>query len=458
MDSPQRFTLRKEYFGGILHDAIELSCELLTPEEYDLLSDLYAGEPFPVGDLEKMSDLLQEKIEVLREKGALVINNNTVSLIDTRRIPPPEKIPKGCLTAPIRVYDTYTLHCACNCKQCCASSSAAFSDLPRRTLAQTERIMRKFYEAGTMEWRFTGGEPTSCDDLLDAIGIAKGLGMAVMLNTNGSWDESMLHKIPNSGVDEIIISLEGGEQVNDTRRSKGMYRQAIRTFDQIALHNQEYPEKKIRVTLNMTIGADNAGEVEYVVRLGAQYGFNVNFVPLRPYGRARTELQGKMLSTEEFMNFSERVQQLREDPQILESGIRIIHKNMDLFSPDYPDRSGEPYPFNYSDCGALATGLGLGPDGRVNACSFLMDEEEYVGPNMLECSVQDAWLHPKMEFFRKAEKIACANCPFYMKQCEGMCRIMVMFNNGRIEDNKLMGTDPYCFRALMQKSMNGSTL
>ena len=152
------------------------------------------------------------------------------------------------------------------------------------------------------------------------------------------------------------------------------------------------------------------------------------------------------------MAFSRQVQVMREDPEIRTSGIRIIHRNMDLFCPDYPDSSRQPYPFNYAECGALSTGMGLCLDGRINACSFLMDDPEFVGPSLLEVSVQQAWLDPAMERFRRAEKVGCTDCRFYMRQCEGKCRAMVLTTGGAIRDGKLVGTDPYCYAPLMHGS------
>jgi len=449
MSIPERFTLRREYFGGVLHDAETMQCHILTHTEYDIL--LKAAQKSHVSVLELIKDELNPEVTKLRQIEAVKVNAfGGLVLVNTRIVPEPTVIPDHCLTAPIRVYHSFTRRCNLDCPQCCLNSNADFTE-QRMTLEQFEKVVQKFYEAGTMEWRFTGGEPTFCSDFIDAVRIAKSFGMAVMLNTNACWSEELTEKILQAGLIEIIISLEGSEEVNDSRRSPGTYRKILKVMDQISHHNKENPEKKIRVTINMTIGRDNVREVEFVVRLGAKYGYNVNFVPLRPYGRTPSQLPETMLSTEEFMRFSENVQRLREDPEIQASGIRVIHRNMDLFCPDYPDKSQEPYPFNYSDCGALATGFGLCPDGRVNACSFLMNDEEFLGPNMIDVSVQEAWLHPKMEHFRRAKKLGCHGCRFYMRQCEGKCRAMVLAEGGKIENGKLIGRDRYCFAHLMSK-------
>lgn len=465
----ERFTLRQEYFGGILHDAKEITCHLLSPEEFDILRRITLGEnAWQVlaqkahGDAYASFEFLttaqmEKKAKRLIEIGAL-IRDETKDIDDDRflypaairYIKPLVEIPQHCLTAPIRVYHTYTRLCNLRCPQCC-SSSGATQDEQRMTVPQIASVMQKFSEAGTMEWRFTGGEPTSCPDFLEVLSIAKGLGMAVMLNTNGCWSDELLERLPEAGIGEIIISVEGREEINAKRRSPGVLQKVERVLNRINAHNHNNPANKIRGTINMTVAKDNVSEIEFVMDLAASFGFNLNFVPLRPYGRTLTGLVDSMLSTAEFMDFSEKVQKLRESPCGVNSGIQIIHRNMDLFCPDYPDKTKLPYPFNYSDCGALSTGFGLCPDGRVNACSFLMSDPDFLGPSMLEVSVEEAWLHPRMEIFRRAAKIGCHGCRFYMRQCEGKCRAMVLANGGKIASGKLIGYDPYCFGNLMPK-------
>ena len=56
-----------------------------------------------------------------------------------------------------------------------------------------------------------------------------------------------------------------------------------------------------------------------------------------------------------------------------------------------------------------------------------------------------------MEHFRRAKKVGCGGCRFYMNQCEGKCIAMVLANKGRIENASLIGRDPYCFMPLMPK-------
>lgn len=403
----------------------------------------------------KNNEELKVRTEKFVKVGFLDISDTGhASLINVRVLPPPSTIREGVLTAPIRVYDTYTKKCNLDCAHCYFASNA-FVKEERRTIDQTADIMRKFYDAGAMEWRFTGGEPTVQPDLFDAIDVAKSFGMNVSLNTNGWWSEHTAQKIFNAGISEIVISLEGREKLNDQRRRKGAYNKALQSLDRIKDHNELHPDKKINVVINTAVGKDNINDIEFLIRLAARDGHNVNFIPLKPSGRARDTLQEDMLSTREFMQFSHSIQKLREDPDIAASGISIGHKYKDLFCPSYKDQSDKPFPFNYAECGALTTAISMLPDGRVFACPFVLELDkagEFIGPNMNTSSVEEAWYHPKIEKYRSAQKIGCEGCIFYKKQCRGACKATVLGYGGEIKDGKLLGKDPYCYAPLMKNT------
>ena len=107
-----RFTLRKEYFGGILHDVEALTCEVLSPSEYGVLArSAAAGSADPAWH--------RLGLAVGRRVGSA--GGVLAFLAALRPVPPAPIIPQNCLTAPIRIYDTFTRRCNLNCPQCCAA-------------------------------------------------------------------------------------------------------------------------------------------------------------------------------------------------------------------------------------------------------------------------------------------------------------------------------------------------
>lgn len=451
LEKAKRFTLRKEYFGGIVHDCITTDVQILTPDEYSLLTRLSTAEnSLTAGILGSIDSSLARSLDTFTKRGIVQVDGSGIKLVSTRLVKPPDKPPTDILTAPVRVYDTYTQRCNLSCDHCYAKSEADFKE-QRRTLDVTAEIMENFFMAGTAEWRFTGGEPTIYPDIFDAIKIAKELGMSVSLNSNAWWNPSTAERVLSSGIAELVVSLEGSEPVNDARRKKGAFRMAVKNLARIYEHNQQNPEEKINVVINTAVGRDNLQDVPFIVSFAAKHGFDVTFIPLKLSGRAGDVMASQVLTSREFMAFSELVQQLREREEVVQSGIRIHHRYKDLFGKEYKDKSGNPYPFSYSECGALTTAVSLLPDGRVFACPFVLGFPEFIGPKVTEVSIIEAWTDPSLEKFRRAEKTDCLDCEFYMQQCRGKCRATVLTNGGKIEDGKLIGEDPQCYVKLMSK-------
>lgn len=449
---PERFTLRKEYFGGLVYDAAKAKVELLRQAEYDLLARLASAEEqmfeFQLQSIPEIS----ERLKVFKKIGFVDAHTDgCLTLTSARIIPVLNPLPEGILTAPIRVFDSETQFCNFECPQCFFSSSNQVRE-NRRTLKQTVDIMRKFFDVGTMEWRFTGGEPTTQPDLFDAIDAAKRLGMNVGLYTNGWWSETKAQKVLDAGLNEIVISLEGRLEINDRRRKPGSFTKAVESLERIQEYNQGKTEGQIKGIIAATIGTDNISEIEFLVKLATRYGFDINFMPLKPSGRARNTFAGTYLQPREYMHFAQKVQEMRELSEVRNSSIEIILKYKDLFCGDYPDASGLPFPFNYSECSALTTAISILPDGRVYFCPFVLDVyqgEDFMGPNMINVTAYEAWFDPHFEKFRSVTKVGCTDCGFYMRQCRGACRASVLGHGGQIKDGQLLGEDPQCFAPLM---------
>jgi radical SAM protein with 4Fe4S-binding SPASM domain len=453
--TPDRFTLRKEYFGGLVLDSHSPKAEFLNPQEYEFLSRLKEAEGVFFSSVLENNPDLAKRVNAFAQTGFIERGlQGEVILTNIRLVSPPDQIRDGVLTAPIRVYDMYTRRCNLSCEHCYAASNPFIKE-DRRTIEQTADIMRKFYDSGAVEWRFTGGEPTVYPDLFDAIDIAQGLGMNVSMNSNGWWSENTAQKIVESGITEMVISIEGEPGTNDLRRKVGSYDHVVDALDRVDHHNRFKPDTRINVIINTAVGRDNVNDAEFVVKLAAKYGHDVNFLPLKPSGRARHGLQSVMLSTREWMEFSRKVQQLREDPEVKASGINLSHRYKDLFCPTAPDRSDKPYPFNYAECGATTTAISMFPDGRVFACPFVIEfdvDNKFVGPNMVTSSVEEAWNHVNIDTFRTAEKTqGCTDCDHLSKGCRGACKATVLGYGGEITEGKLIGEDPYCYVNLMNE-------
>lgn len=431
-----RFALRKEYFGGILLDYHEHNFNILSPEEFVFIKRLMDGEKC-VFD-KKFKIFLNE----FNKKNIISLSDNdeVILLCEIRRIIEPLKMTKNHLSAPLKVYDTYTKKCNLACKHCYASSSAALNE-KRRTILQTRSIMQKFYDVGVMEWNFTGGEPTIADDLLEAIKIAKSFNMKISLNTNGCWNFIFSKKLLNTKIDNLIISLDGCEKFHDKRRGTGVFKRVIKTLDVIYEYNKNV-DNPTNVTINVVISKENINDVDFLISLASNYGYDIKFVPLKPAGRADKNL---MLSIDEYMFFVKKLQASRK----IFNNIKILLNHCDLFLEKDKNVSKLPYPFNFSQCSALSTAMDIGPSGETFACSFIMDKNDFKGLNILDNSIYEAWEHPNMNNFRNLYGDKCFDCNFYMKKCRGICRSNVLLINDLKGNNMEEKNDPYCFKDLL---------
>jgi len=72
----------------------------------------------------------------------------------------------------------------------------------------------------------TGGEPMLSPALFQVISAIKSRGLYVSMNTNGTMLSAKAEQLVNSGIDRIIISLDGPREIHDSIRGK--------TFDAIS--------------------------------------------------------------------------------------------------------------------------------------------------------------------------------------------------------------------------------
>jgi len=453
MRSKRKCAVTMEYFGAIARDPNVMSVVILDKSETNLLWGLRDGNGGTSVEGKRLlsqekskpeNEKLRKTVDTLINRGVLDNNLN----LDARLLKPMDPAVDNTLSSPIRIYDEVTRRCNLSCAHCYASSSSDYRASGRGqelTVEQRLEILRKLHEAGVTEYRATGGEPTILKGFFDIAKQAREYGMNVMVNTNGILSKDTISKVIESGIDELIISVDGLEESHDKRRGRGSFAKTLSSINTLIEYNKSSSDK-VRLTINQTVGKENVHDAESLVMMAASLGLNVNFMPLRPYGRA---LNSDMMDAREFMEFTRKVNDLRGIKEVADSGIDIYHKNCDLFG-NYTSYKSQPRPFDKSSCGASATGLGINYDGIVNACGFLAQLPEFQGPNLLQASVQDAWMHPNIVGFRHVVKKHCEPCGYYQKNCAGTCKAMAL-----AEHDKLDEMDRYCFKHLMEVSKDG---
>ena len=124
-----------------------------------------------------------------------------------------------------------------------------------------------------------GGEPMMYKNWTDAVKYIKSKGMRCNMVTNGTLMSIYAERIMESGIDEIILSLDGTEEVHDVvRNAEGTFEKLTQGVRDVAkLRNERgltTPHLNINTTLYETNYRDLNGLVDIAEDIGAD---NINF-------------------------------------------------------------------------------------------------------------------------------------------------------------------------------------
>lgn len=123
--------------------------------------------------------------------------------------------------APLEVVIEAEVRCNFDCSFCFNKISFAKEGRSRKNIssAKIRKIIDDAASVGVKSIRFTGGEPLLRSDLLDLCRYAKGRGVSVKLNTNGSLVTEDVANRLKGAVDNVLISLENGEEEAESATS-----------------------------------------------------------------------------------------------------------------------------------------------------------------------------------------------------------------------------------------------
>src|SRR4030042_1791846 len=113
---------------------------------------------------------------------------------------------------------------------------------------------RELYKSGIRNILLVGGEPTL---RIDVLMLAHRIFPFVYAITNGTI------KIPEEFNHRLYASIDGSQKTNDSLRGRGVFSRVMKNFS---------GDK--RVVVNMTITMDNYKELEDVIKIAKENGFN----------------------------------------------------------------------------------------------------------------------------------------------------------------------------------------
>jgi len=161
---------------------------------------------------------------------------------------------------PVVVWNC-TRQCNLSCRHCYALADSQKSPQEMNTEAG-KKFIHDLAEFGVPVLLFSGGEPLLRQDIFELAGLARELGMRVVLSTNGTLiTKEIAERLSNIGFAEIGISLDGIGASNDYFRGKeGAYQAALSGI-------RACIGAGLRVSLRLTIARHNYQQMPAIFQL-----------------------------------------------------------------------------------------------------------------------------------------------------------------------------------------------
>ena len=147
-----------------------------------------------------------------------------------------------------------TDNCNLRCKHCYHFHGKDYFETQELSIHVWEKRFNELYKSGIRHILLVGGEPALRNDVLM---LADRVFPFVYVITNGTI------KIPEEFNHRLFVSIDGSRKTNDSIRGKGVFSKVMKNYS---------GDK--RVVINMTIMRENYKELEDVVKIAKENGFN----------------------------------------------------------------------------------------------------------------------------------------------------------------------------------------
>ena len=147
-----------------------------------------------------------------------------------------------------------TDNCNLRCKHCYHFHGKDYFKTQELSILLWEKRFNELYKSGIRNILLVGGEPAL---RIDVLMLADRIFPLVYVITNGTV------KIPKEFNHRLYVSIDGTRETNDSIRGNGVFSRVIKNYS---------GDK--RVVINMTITRDNYRELEDVIKISKENGFN----------------------------------------------------------------------------------------------------------------------------------------------------------------------------------------
>jgi len=174
-----------------------------------------------------------------------------------------------------------TYRCNLRCKMCGVFGKIRDHRGEELTVEEYRHIFDQMREMGIQAVTFSGGEAFIRPDLFDIVRDAKRHGFRCNMFSNGTLvNESDYENIIESGLDKIIFSIDGVEQVHDVIRGiPGAFQKVMRTISGLVHQRQTCGVERPEIDVHMTMMKGNVASLSALHHLCSGLGVNFAFQP-----------------------------------------------------------------------------------------------------------------------------------------------------------------------------------
>jgi len=259
-----------------------------------------------------------------------------------------------------------------------------------------------------------GSEPFLRNDFLAILEHIKALNLPVSFTTNGTLlDKNKITKVVNLGVDHIIFSLDGDEELHDRIRGRGVFRTVTSNIKELSNFGKEKKFNKPLISVNITITPFIIGHLQETInsiKEATQDGVDIYRIHQLWYITPK-ELSIHQSLIKKFLNCSApsaacHLTPLSKDinPLVLSNEIFQLKKNAKIkFFPNLNHKDLFDY---YSECSRVKYRCFapfyravIKPNGDVKFCP---DEwiDDYILGNIRDDAFENIWDSKRARYFR----------------------------------------------------------
>lgn len=268
---------------------------------------------------------------------------------------------------------------------------------------------------------FSGGEPLMHPEIVEMVSLAKSRGFTCTMTTNGTLLERKAPALVETGLDSLVISIDGPEKIHDaTRGVEGTFARARAGARAVAAARGRGKHGRPRIRINCTITSRNFDRLGEMVGIAEDFGAeSMVFSHLWFWDGAIVRRHN-----ETYGDFCPVVEQNTEEYAVIDPAIvaRELEKIRGMNSPVMvkflPDLTsaeiGQYYnesfrPVTRTSCRAVwLTGFVM-PDGELIPCL------DYSYGNLNRSSFAEVWNGERARTFRRRVRSAgifpaCVRC------------------------------------------------